>query len=284
MENPMHVRSPPPNSHPARTHRSGGKPSHALCMARAPRVGQLSRRNRLSFLFSETHVSTTLKIEPPSAHVRSALLCSALLSSPSQPLHQPPPPPCHGSSLAVLAPVDAIAQCLSTPRSTAATPRSSRNRRQPPLARLARLPGRLLADVVELSISGELFVFSEFAPFSVLLRFHFLFTASRCLSVLPRPTSCRAADLKPSHVVQPCCSHGGHGRPAHAELHPLLLNAPAPLAGSPKSWPTPPCVRTAASGRLSPFPQALLLLLRWPWCCFRALQLGNKEEDGNFVI
>ena len=87
MENPMHVRSPPPNSHPARTHRSGGKPSHALCMARAPRVGQLSRRNRLSFLFSETHVSTTLKIEPHSAHVRSALL-----SSPSQPLQQPPPP------------------------------------------------------------------------------------------------------------------------------------------------------------------------------------------------
>jgi hypothetical protein len=82
MENPMHVRSPPPNSHPARTHRSGGKPSHALCMARAPCVGQLSRRNRLSFLFSETHVSTTLKIEPPSAHVRSALLCSALLCSP----------------------------------------------------------------------------------------------------------------------------------------------------------------------------------------------------------
>jgi hypothetical protein len=50
---------------------------------------------------------------------------------------------------------------------------------QPLFAGQACLTPRLPTDGVEPSISGELFIFSEFAPFSV-LRFHFS-PASRCL-------------------------------------------------------------------------------------------------------
>jgi hypothetical protein len=200
--------------------------------------------NHIPSLFFETHTSTTLKMKPPSAHVCSDLLCSPLPRSrcSNHRLRRATTAasPCSRSSTPL---------CSASPRQAAPRPRprplaaqSPSSCLQPLLVSQARLPPRLPADAVEPSISGDLFVSGEFAPFSVLLHFHF-FPASRCLPVLPRLVSCRAIAgwLRPRATpVQPAPTLLGEPQ-GPGEARPWCPSGHGRLLVSPCTTPQPPC-------------------------------------------
>lgn len=200
--------------------------------------------NHIPSLFFETHTSTTLKMEPPSAHVCSALLCSPLPRSrcSNHRLRRATTAasPCSRSSTPL---------CSASPRRAAPRPRplaaqSPSSCLQPLLAGQARLPPRLPADAVEPSISGDLFVSGEFAPFSVLLHFHFFPHRVVCLCsrvssrAAPLPDGCVLA-LPPCSPRLPCsASPRALARLAHG-VRAAMADCSSALARRPSLPATP---------------------------------------------